>query len=569
MAKIHEYFAAAILGPSMLELCIETSEGDRIELLTLPISLAWNAAEIWKTVTSQLARSFEKAGLASLGLAETHFACGVAIEALSSFRQKFQESAPAFRSLELASDAHMSLLGAHGGGAGLILKIDSSVVTQFFDEARLSHRRGGWGFPFDAGGSSWIGWQALSQTLALLDGKTSGSESLLHQELLDACGGSPDKIKDWLRSANHEKYGQLARLVVAFAAAQDPGAAQILKRAGQEIGDLVQTLDKENGQALCLTGDFSAALQPYLPEWLQNRIKRPEDSALQGAMMLARNRELREICVEPQISWQVQSPLKLKESIDSLKPDLESSTPLYVQLQMKLMQAIQKGLWRPGNALPSERYLSDHLGVSRITVRKAFDLLLADGLLEKQQGAGTFVKRRVEQPISVLTGFSDEMKARGLAPETRTLECFVRTATAEEALILNLKPGQQVAYLKRLRLADNMPVAVEYNVLPRHLIPDPQAIEDSLYKVLRAKGLMPTRALQQLRANIVSSGERDLLQAGDDTPVLYITRIGYLENGVPIEYTHSYYRGDRYDFIAELQGDKIQGRAFATQEELL
>lgn len=569
MAKIPEYFAAAIFASRSIELCLETREGSRIGSGTLPITEQWNVGEIWKTVVLHLSLFCEKAGLENFSPTQIHLACGVTLDAASSFRQKLLESAPIFRSLELASDVHMALLGAHSGKPGLLLKIDGSVVTQSFDDSRHSHRRGGWGFPFDAGGSCWIGWQALNQTLALLDGRTSGGETLLHQELLDVCGSSPDKIKDWLRSANTENYSFLARLVVGFAAGHDPSAGQILRRAGSEIGDLVQVLDKENWLPLSLAGDFAPSLRPYFPEWLQNRVKEPEETALRGAMMLARNRELREICVEPQISWQVQSPLKLKESIETLRPDLESNTPLYVQLQMKLMQGIQKGLWRPGNALPSERYLSDVLGVSRITVRKAFDLLLADGLLERQQGAGTFVKKRVEQPIAVLTGFSDEMKARGYEPETRVLECFVRTATAEEAVILNLKPGQQVAYLKRLRLADSAPVAVEYNVLPRHLIPDPQVVGESLYKYLRAKHLMPTRALQQLRANIVSSGERDLLHCGDDTPVLYITRIGYLESGVPIEYTHSYYRGDRYDFIAELQGDRLQGRAIVTQEEHL
>jgi GntR family transcriptional regulator len=166
------------------------------------------------------------------------------------------------------------------------------------------------------------------------------------------------------------------------------------------------------------------------------------------------------------------------------------------------------------------------------------------------------VKQRIEQPISVLTGFSDEMKARGIQPETRVLESFIRTATAEEALTLSLKPGQQVAFLKRLRLADGKPVAVEYSVLPRHILPNPYVITGSLYSYLKMQKKMPVRALQHLRANIVSSSERDLLQASDDTAVLYITRVGYLGDGTPVEFTHSYYRGDSYDFIAELQTEK-------------
>ncbi len=271
---------------------------------------------------------------------------------------------------------------------------------------------------------------------------------------------------------------------------------------------------------------------------------------------MARQPDLHEICILPQTSWKVQSTSKLKTSIDALRPDHDATTPLYIQLKNKFAQAIQNGLWSPGHALPSERYLSEALDVSRITIRKTLDLLLEEGLIERQHGAGTFVKQRIEQPISVLTGFSDEMKARGIEPETRVLESFIRTATAEEALTLSLKPGQQVAFLKRLRLADGKPVAVEYSVLPIQVLPNPFVITGSLYSYLKMQKKMPVRALQHLRANIVSSTERDLLQANDDTAVLYITRVGYLADGTPVEFTHSYYRGDSYDFIAELQTDK-------------
>lgn len=549
MSSRSQYFAGAILGIQSLDVRLESEDGRELGSWTRPLSAEAAPQVIWRLVADVLH---------GWPLEHTHLALGLRVETSSEFRRLLLESAPRFCSIEAASDIHMVLLGAHSGEPGLVLSVNGKVMAQCLDVDRHSHRKGGWGFPFDVGGTSWLGWQALSQTLSLLDGRLSSdfSDSMLHQVLLDTCGPSPETIRDWLQTARAEAYEALGLKVIEHAAEKDPAALRLMHKAGDEIGQLMLAFDKDQSLPLSLVGAPMDGMKPYLPQWLQNWAEDPKQSPLHGAVLMARRPDLHEICIVPQTSWKVQSASKLKTSIEALRPDPDSTTPLYIQLKNKFAQAIQNGQWCPGHALPSERYLSEALNVSRITIRKTLDLLLEEGLIERQQGAGTFVKQRIEQPISVLTGFSDEMKARGIEPETRVLESFIRTATAEEALTLSLKPGQQVAFLKRLRLADGKPVAVEYSVLPRHIVPNPYVITGSLYAFLKMQKRMPVRALQHLRANIVSSTERDLLQATDDTAVLYITRVGYLSDGTPVEFTHSYYRGDSYDFIAELQTDK-------------
>lgn len=558
MSRRSQFYAGIIFRNQQIELRLESDAGDvlgerKLSLPTEPLE----SKIFWALICGVLEELIVPRSTGGLPLEKIHVALGFDLRHPSQYRKSLLAESPGFCSLESASNFHMTLLGAHAGEPGLLLSINSRVVAQSFDASRLSHRMGGWGFPFDVGGTAWLGWMALSQSLALLDGRNTDdfSDSLLHQSVLDFCGSNPEKIREWLDQADTSAYEALSKMVIEFAHKQDTAASRLVLHAVEEIGKLLLALDKDQVLPLSLCGDQAPEIKPFLPDWLKKWVVEPKGPATQGAILLAREPDLREICTEPQLSWKVQSASKLRSSVDALRPDLNSSTPLYIQLKNRFVQAIQNGLWCPGNALPSERYLSEALEVSRITIRKTLELLLEEGFIERQQGAGTFVKQRIEQPISILTGFSEEMRARGLVPSTQVLERFVRPASPEESLILNLKPGQKVSFLKRLRLADNRPIAVEYTVLPHQVLPNPQMMKESLYSYLKEQRCMPVRALQHLRANIVSSTERDLLEATDDTPVLYITRIGYLAGGKPIEYTRSYYRGDRYDFIAELQTD--------------
>lgn len=561
LSKTVKYFAGVLLSDQTMTMQIETGDGLVLDHSQQVISANDpDSKQIWNMITKQFQKIQHQSSDKTLPWEEISLALAIPIRKTASLRKQLLAEAPKLFSLEMASLVHAALLAAHNGEAGLILSIDTQVIGQSFHESGYSYRIGGWGFPFDQGSSAWIGAQALAHTLSFLDGRNSPqhADSLLHQAILDHCGPTPDKIRDWLATASEKNYCSLAAMVLDIARQGNPEASQIAQKAGEEIAQLALALDKEQVLPLCLHGDFAKLIKAYLPDWLQQRIKEPEGEPIAGAIHLARNKALREVCVEPPLSWSVKPPSKLQNSIEALRPDFDSSVPLYIQLKRKFAQAIQNGIWLPGNTLPSERYLSEALNVSRITIRKTLELLLQDGLVERHQGVGTFVKQRIEQPVSVLTGFSEEMQARGLKPETRVLECTIRPATPDEALNLGLKPGQPVSYLKRLRLADNKPVAVEYSVLPKQFVPNPYLIQGSLYKHLKARKCMPVRALQHLRANIVSSSERDLLEASDDTPVLYITRIGYASDGTAVEYTHSYYRGDRYDFIAELQTDQEQ-----------
>lgn len=232
-----------------------------------------------------------------------------------------------------------------------------------------------------------------------------------------------------------------------------------------------------------------------------------------------------------------------------------SPTPLYLRVQEQLRSAIRVGKLKPHDALPGERDMAEALGVSRVTVRKALAGLIDEGLLIQRQGSGTFVAqppRRVEQALSRLTSFSEDMRLRGLTPAVRWLAREVSLPTPEEAMRLSISPNDNVSRLKRLRLADDVPMAIEQATLPTRFLPDPLAVGASLYDLLAQRDALPVRALQRLRAANLGPVEAKLLEAAVGAAALAIDRLSFLANGAPIEFTRSIYRGDAYDFVAEL-----------------
>lgn len=237
----------------------------------------------------------------------------------------------------------------------------------------------------------------------------------------------------------------------------------------------------------------------------------------------------------------------------ALRPlDPTSSLPLYQQLQRALREAIESRVLGVDDALPAERQLAEDLAVSRITVRKAIEGLVDEGLLVRRQGAGNFVAARVEKNFAKLTSFSEDMRARGRAPHSKWLRKSEGTVTPEEALTLRLSPGTPVFRFHRIRFADDTPMSLEYATIVASALPSLGAVADSLYEALEQAGNRPARALQRLRALVLRAEQAKLLDAHEGDAGLLVERVGFLRDGRAIEFCQSYYRGDTYDFVAEL-----------------
>ena len=170
---------------------------------------------------------------------------------------------------------------------------------------------------------------------------------------------------------------------------------------------------------------------------------------------------------------------------------------------------------------------------------------MAEGLLIRRQGSGNFVSARVEKNFAMLTSFSEDMRARGRTPRSVWLKKSSGTVTPEEALALRLSPGTPVYRFHRLRYA-------EYATVVAAALPSLDAVHDSLYEALERNNQRPTRALQRLRAMLLNAEQAELLKSAEGAAGLLVERLGSLRDGRAIEFSQSYYRGDVYDFVAEL-----------------
>ena len=230
--------------------------------------------------------------------------------------------------------------------------------------------------------------------------------------------------------------------------------------------------------------------------------------------------------------------------------------PRYVQLRRRIEAAIEQGILPPNASLPPEREIAELTDLSRVTVRKAIHELVETGALMQRQGSGTFVRdkvQRVEQSLSRLTSFSEDMHRRGMETTSTWLERGIVIPSPDEMIALGLSSGESVARLFRLREAGGQPMALERAALPLDILPNPLVVTTSLYDVLESHGKRPVRAIQKISAVNLGETEARLLDVAPGAAGLSIKRTSYLGNGRVAEFTQSTYRGDAYDFVAELR----------------
>lgn len=228
--------------------------------------------------------------------------------------------------------------------------------------------------------------------------------------------------------------------------------------------------------------------------------------------------------------------------------------PLYMRLKLAFEAFIQARHLQQGDALPSERDISEICKVSRVTVRRAIDALVDEGALVRRHGSGTFVaapRERLEQPLSLATSFSEDMTRRGMVSSSTWLDRGLYLPGADEMMTLGLTGSSKIARLKRLRLADGVPVALEHASLPSDILPDPENVDLSLYAHLARLRARPVRAVQRISARLLTQEEARLLVVPEGEAGLAVHRVAYLASGRAIETTKTLYRSDLYDLVTE------------------
>lgn len=242
--------------------------------------------------------------------------------------------------------------------------------------------------------------------------------------------------------------------------------------------------------------------------------------------------------------------------------DTSLTAPLFLQVKEALADWINDGLrdstLSPGDRVPSENALSKKLEVSGITVRRALNELEQDGLIQRIQGRGSFIARppKVVMGLDRLYSLTTAALERGMTPARKVLGSQQIEATESIAQQLQISPGDLVAKLVRLRLVDDIPLAVDTSYLPLALFP--QIIEDdldrhALYDLMTNKyQTEPIRAREYLEPTLINESEAHLLGVPIRSPAMLITRLAFGANDVALEFNKSIIRGDMCRFSIDM-----------------
>lgn len=239
-----------------------------------------------------------------------------------------------------------------------------------------------------------------------------------------------------------------------------------------------------------------------------------------------------------------------------------SPVPRYYQLKEILLERVRRGEWKPGDLIPSERELSETYNISRMTARQAITDLVNEGVFYREQGRGTFVtQNKITQQLLNLTGFTEDIRARGQRPSTKVLTASLSPADDVAAERLRINPGDMVFVLRRLRLADDEPLAIEVSMLNFkgcERLAEEDLEHNSLYRLLETQyGIPLMEADQEIEAGLIGDEEAKILKVPTGSAALFTRRTTYTDRNRPIEYAKSVYRGNKYTFHTHLKRERL------------
>ena len=236
----------------------------------------------------------------------------------------------------------------------------------------------------------------------------------------------------------------------------------------------------------------------------------------------------------------------------------QSKLPLHQQIYEVLRGRMLRGKWDAGDMFPTELELMEEFKVSRATIRQVMERLVTEGLIIRQQGRGTFVAEpTLEQGLTRIISFTEDMRRRGLVAETRILSQEIIPASKDTARALRIQPDEEVVYLKRLRIANSEPLCIEESYLAHKMCPGllrfDFAVQPLRETLAENYGIHITRALQKIHAVVAEPDTTHLLKIPSPAALLFIERVSFNEWDLPVEFLRLFFRGDRYSLHNELK----------------
>lgn len=233
-----------------------------------------------------------------------------------------------------------------------------------------------------------------------------------------------------------------------------------------------------------------------------------------------------------------------------------SPIPLYFQLQELIKKKIEKGDYKPGQLIPTEKAFQTSYGISRITVRNAINGLVYEDLLIKKQGYGTVVaEQRMVEDFTRLSSFTEKMESQGAKVTTEVLEIETVAASSRISEHLLIQPETPVIYVKRLRYVNDEPIALFTNYIRSDIgVNEEDDFHGSIFSLIEEKYQTPISSGEKvIEAMVAGREEAENLDIPPGDPVLLIHNTTYDSGSAPIEYAEGVYRGDRYKYVVKLR----------------
>ncbi|WP_168791168.1 GntR family transcriptional regulator [Paraburkholderia aromaticivorans] len=245
--------------------------------------------------------------------------------------------------------------------------------------------------------------------------------------------------------------------------------------------------------------------------------------------------------------------------------DRSNQLPLYAQVEATLAARIADGTYPPGTQLPNEASLLATFNISRTTLQKTVQNLIARDLIEIRRGKGTFVTQpRLTRPLTELSGFVEDMRAHGRHPTARLVGKQIEQASEAVAGKLSLEPGTPVVHIRRVRLADGTPLSLDETWLPQDIgekIMEDDLEAEPIFTLLEQKYGMPLiEAEYRLEAIAADKTIARALDIAPGSPIFLIERTSYGDGNRPVDYEKLYYRGDQIQFVTRLARRKPRGQ---------
>lgn len=237
---------------------------------------------------------------------------------------------------------------------------------------------------------------------------------------------------------------------------------------------------------------------------------------------------------------------------------MSKKVPVYIAMHNELRQKVLSKEWKKGQKIPSERVLATEFEVSRMTARQAVSSLVEEGLLERKQGAGTFVASdKVREKLSGIPSFTETIEKIGKKPSSKLVSFYTKHASESESEKLQLKQNDEVLVMERIRYADDEPICFEVATIPYHIVSDinKDDLKAHLYRSLSDIGYHVARAEQVISATWASEHVAEMLDIKRESPILRLKQVSYTQEDNPFEYVRAQYVGSRYEFFIEAESN--------------